>query len=63
MKFIFSCANSRHDNPNTPDIYSGIGLSNVKKRLDLIYGENYSLDIDDETETYIVTLKIPVLNK
>jgi two-component sensor histidine kinase len=59
----FSCANSRHDNPNTPDIYSGIGLSNVKKRLDLIYGENYSLDIDDETETYIVTLKIPVLNK
>ena len=40
----------------------GIGLENVRKRLDLIYGSNYELNIDDEDSNYCVTLKIPTLN-
>jgi hypothetical protein len=40
----------------------GIGLENVRKRLDLIYDTRYSLAIDDAGENYCVTLKIPTLN-
>jgi LytS/YehU family sensor histidine kinase len=40
----------------------GIGLDNVRKRLDLIYGSNYKLRIDDANDIYCVTLEIPTLN-
>lgn len=42
---------------------SGIGLENVRKRLDLIYGKEYSLQIEDGAEDkYCITLKIPIIN-
>ena len=34
-----------------------MGLTNVKKRLDLIYGTNYTLNIKDD-DTYSVDLRI-----
>jgi sensor histidine kinase YesM len=37
---------------------NGIGISNVKKRLELIYPEKYILDIQEEDEVYIVNLKL-----
>jgi sensor histidine kinase YesM len=37
-------------------------LENVRKRLDLIYDDRYSLEIEDDGERYCVTLKIPTLN-
>lgn len=37
---------------------SGIGLQNVKKRLELIYADRYNLQIIDEEETFLVVLKI-----
>ena len=40
----------------------GIGLENVRKRLDLIYDKSYDLRIDDMGNNYCVTLKIPALN-
>ena len=40
----------------------GIGLENVRKRLDLIYGSEYELHIEDADNSYCVTLKIPTLN-
>ena len=41
----------------------GIGLANVRKRLELIYGErNYSLRIDKQPDTYTVQLEIPALH-
>ena len=59
----FACAevrNSRHKNKN--QVYGGVGLVNVRKRLDLIYGNNYTLIIDDcNPDEYIVKLKVPVL--
>jgi LytS/YehU family sensor histidine kinase len=36
----------------------GIGLKNVQKRLDLIYGSNYSLKISDNYHQFIVELSI-----
>lgn len=39
----------------------GIGLRNVKRRLDLIYGDHYQLDIEDTIDRYSVTLEIPIV--
>ena len=42
---------------------AGIGLENVRKRLELIYGDDFSLRIDDSLPTvYSVKLEIPVFN-
>lgn len=41
----------------------GIGLENVRKRLDLIYESgNYELQVDDQGDRYCVMIKIPILN-
>lgn len=42
------------DDNNTP----GIGIDNCRHRLDLVYGKNYSLDIDDNNNQFNVLLKI-----
>jgi sensor histidine kinase YesM len=45
---------------NIPAVKTGIGLKNVKRRLDLLYGNNYTLDLSEHEKEYIVSLKIPV---
>lgn len=40
----------------------GIGLENVRKRLDLIYEDDYELNVEDMGNNYCVTLKMPILN-
>lgn len=42
----------------TEEKVGGIGLNNVKKRLEIIYGENYRLKILDKSESFIVSLTI-----
>jgi LytS/YehU family sensor histidine kinase len=37
-----------------------IGLTNVKKQLELLYLDNYSLDLKEETNCFNVRLKLPV---
>ncbi len=39
---------------------SGIGIENSRKRLDLIYGDSYSLEIDDKKNEFVVSLNIPL---
>lgn len=39
---------------------SGIGIENIKKRLELLYDKAYSLDISDIDGKYMVTLNIPL---
>lgn len=41
-----------------PEYKVGIGLKNVKRRLDLLYGERYELQINDEPDTFKVILKL-----
>ena len=54
--------NSRHTAQSSKHP-AGIGLENVRKRLELIYGaKNYSLEISEEEKTYTVKLVIPTLN-
>ena len=57
-KLVFDCRNSRI--PKEDDKHGGVGLANVKKRLELIYGNRYTLDIKDEQDTYTVKLSLPL---
>jgi LytS/YehU family sensor histidine kinase len=38
----------------------GVGLQNVKQRLNLLYDNNYTLKIQDESDVYSVDLTIPL---
>lgn len=54
----FSCINSKHETNQDP--HSGIGLENTRKRLRLLYQDNYTFNINENAKTYEVLLKIPV---
>ena len=52
-------ANSRHSARTTE--HSGIGINNITKRLDLLFGKNYTLTTErSNEEEYIVELVIPI---
>lgn len=40
--------------------FSGIGIENTRKRLALLYGENYSMNISDNKDTFSVNLSVPL---
>jgi two-component system, LytTR family, sensor kinase len=42
----------------TKDSTSGIGLANVQRRLNLLYGTKQQLDIRQDTEWFVVSLQI-----
>jgi LytS/YehU family sensor histidine kinase len=52
----FFIQNRKHSN-NT-DAMGGIGLNNVKRRLDLLYKGKYNLEIRDEIDTYTCELSL-----
>ncbi|WP_315823358.1 GHKL domain-containing protein [Paraflavitalea speifideaquila] len=53
----FSISNSTADDTYTDIVnYGGIGLNNVRRRLDLLYYGNYRLDIQSEQDSFTVTL-------
>ena len=56
-RILFTCFNTK-GSENT-DESGGIGLDNARKRLDLIYGKDYKLDIAEDEESYKVTLSLP----
>lgn len=58
-KLLFNVKNTYNDSltENKP---GGLGLKNVKRRLDLTYPEAYSIDIQKTDEYYHVTLKIDI---
>ena len=58
----FVCKNSFQPQSNTESISQGIGLENVKKRLQLIYPDAHQLDIQKSENLYEVRLSIE-LNK
>ena len=58
-QLLFSCKNSKADKPNEEK--GGVGLQNVKQRLNLLYDNNYTLHIQDETDTYNVELTLPLI--
>jgi hypothetical protein len=56
---IMLCSNSIISN-NKSTMESGIGLKNVKKRLNLLYNDTYHLNINDTGSEFHVKLTIPI---
>lgn len=52
--------NSVWHNGSTNNKDGGVGLDNVSRRLEHIYGGKHSLDIVKQNDSYCVTLKVPV---
>lgn len=57
-------SNSNHaTNSEKPNIHSGIGLENVKKRLTLLFPNSHQLTVEKNSETYIIVLTITIQAK
>lgn len=57
-RLCFSCANSRHESHQ--DEHKGIGMENVRKRLGLLYGDNYVMKVMSDDKKYEIFVEIPV---
>ena len=55
---FFEVKNPVEENRSTEN--RGIGLKNAKRRLELLYGNNYRLDLLEKEHEFIVSLKMPV---
>jgi sensor histidine kinase YesM len=56
---IFSIENTKNPDVSKTENYTkGIGLKNVKKRLDFVYPDKYILSIDDADKTFSVNLTL-----
>lgn len=55
----FYCENTK---PVTPSKYKsgGLGLKNINRRLELLYGNNHTLHIDESDKKYIVNLYLKI---
>jgi sensor histidine kinase YesM len=61
-RLYFVCINSK-DPAYRPSIMhksSGLGLANIKRRLELLYGEDHMLEIESAKNKYEVKLTIPL---
>ncbi len=56
-KVVFHCSNSSH--PSEGDKRHGIGLENIKKRLMLLYGNAFTLSIDEDGGRYDILMAVP----
>ena len=61
-RLLWTCRNSKHTKPETTTIprQGGVGMANIRQRLNLIYGSNYSLGFNETADTYEVMLDIPL---
>lgn len=57
--FTFEATNSiPKTNGNNPEIVNGLGLSNIKRRLELIYAKNHQLEIRKDQGMFYIRLQI-----
>ncbi len=53
-----TCVNSNHDSADGE--HGGVGLANLRKRLDLIFGNDYSYTVNSTDTIYKSVLNIPI---
>lgn len=58
-QLVFTIRNSNHKKKQDDDS-SGIGIVNSRKRLDLLYGKKYQLEVKDTNHDHIVKLTLPL---
>jgi len=56
---VFTCSNS--NNGKSEEQHRGIGLDNIQKRLKLLYGDKYTLSINESSDSFNVLLIIPLI--
>jgi sensor histidine kinase YesM len=56
----FRIINSKVKETTKNGSLSGIGVINTRKRFDLLYNENYTLDLTDKGDIFITNLTIPI---
>ncbi|ANW96056.1 histidine kinase [Wenyingzhuangia fucanilytica] len=57
-QLIFTCKNNFLNTSTTQDLNKGIGLKNVQKRLNMLYPNKHSLEVSNNNQEYLITLKI-----
>ena len=55
--FVFKIENGKGQKVSQSEA-KGIGLNNVKRRLELIYGDDHTLQVIDSAESFLIILKI-----
>jgi len=61
QKLTFTCVNPKYNAKKMDDEESGIGLENVKRRLDLLYPGKHQLKISDSAKEYRIKLEIDLV--
>jgi sensor histidine kinase YesM len=60
-KLYFNCVNSKDsDYRPSSEKHSGLGLANIKRRLELLYADNYVLEITSTETEHTIQLTIPI---
>ena len=59
-EFHFAIENSKDAVEKTKNMHGGIGLNNVKRRLELLYTDRHKLEIDNGNNLFKVDLKIKI---
>ena len=58
--FEFAVENSREKGIYTTEQHGGIGMNNVKRRLELLYPNTHELDVNDDLTTFRINLKLKI---
>jgi hypothetical protein len=58
-RLSFTCKNSKPANP-VRKADGGLGLKNIMRRLDLLFGDDYSLELQDAETSYTVNLQFKI---
>ena len=61
-KVVFECKNSVPISSEHNESKGGVGIANIQKRLELIYGNSFKLDISNTNKEYNVLLTVPFNN-
>ena len=59
-KLLFQCQNSLFEKQGSDHIGSGIGLENMKRRLELLYPGKYSYKQQADENTYTVEVVLSI---
>ncbi len=58
--FEFAVENSREEGIYTTEQHGGIGMNNVKRRLELLYPDAHKLDVNNDANTFKINLKLKI---
>ncbi len=61
ITLVMKIMNGKASSKQNVDDQSGIGISNVRQRLDFLYKEKYDLQIREDEEVFVVDLRLDLI--